>query len=131
MTHAACCRGRRAERDPAHSVFDHRTGDPGDLRDRRVHGAQRRVRHIWLMLAFGIVGYVFKKLDYPLAPLVLALVLGDRAEDAFRQSMLASRGGLDIFWNNGLVGTIMTLAVVGLVWSLLGSVRERFSQRAA
>jgi putative tricarboxylic transport membrane protein len=74
---------------------------------------------------------VFKKLDYPLAPLVLALVLGDRAEDAFRQSMLASRGGLDIFWNNGLVGTIMTLAVAGLVWSLLGSVRERFSQRAA
>jgi putative tricarboxylic transport membrane protein len=86
---------------------------------------------IWLMLAFGIVGYVFKKLDYPLAPLVLALVLGDRAEDAFRQSMLASRGGLEIFWNNGLVGTIMTLAVGGLAWSLLGSVRERFSQRAA
>ncbi|MDB5754762.1 MAG: tctA3 [Massilia sp.] len=93
-----------------------------------VHNAEF---DIWLMLAFGIVGYVFKKLDYPLAPLVLALVLGDRAEDAFRQSMLASRGGLDIFWNNGLVGTIMTLAVAGLVWSLLGSVRARFSQRAA
>ena len=75
---------------------------------------------IWLMLAFGIVGYVFKKLDCPLAP----LVLGDRAEDAFRQSMLASRGGLEIFWNNGLVGTIMTLAVGGLAWSLLGSVRS-------
>ena len=35
---------------------------------------------IWLMLVFGVVGYVFKKLDYPLAPLVLALVLGDMAE---------------------------------------------------
>ena len=86
---------------------------------------------IWLMLAFGIVGYVFKKLDYPLAPLVLALVLGDRAEDAFRQSMLASRGGLEIFWANGLVGTIMTLAVVGLAWSLLSSAREKLRQRAA
>jgi TctA family transporter len=86
---------------------------------------------IWLMLAFGIVGYVFKKLDYPLAPLVLALVLGDRAEDAFRQSMLASRGGLDIFWNNGLVGTIMTLAVAGLVWSLLGPARARFFRARA
>ena len=93
-----------------------------------VHNAEF---DIWLMLAFGIVGYVFKKLDYPLAPLVLALVLGDRAEDAFRQSMLASRGGLGIFWDNALVGTIMTLAVAGLVWSLLGSVRERFSRRAA
>ena len=35
---------------------------------------------VWLMLVFGVVGYVFKKLDYPLAPLVLALVLGDMAE---------------------------------------------------
>jgi TctA family transporter len=34
---------------------------------------------VWLMLLFGVMGYVFKKLDYPLAPLVLALVLGDRA----------------------------------------------------
>jgi putative tricarboxylic transport membrane protein len=93
-----------------------------------VHNAQF---DIWLMLAFGIVGYVFKKLDYPLAPLVLALVLGDRAEDAFRQSMLASRGGLEIFWGNGLVGTIMTLAVAGLAWSLLGSLRKRFFPRAA
>jgi hypothetical protein len=39
--------------------------------------------------------------------------------------MLASRGGLEIFWANGLVGTIMTLAVAGLAWSLLGAVRQR------
>jgi TctA family transporter len=93
-----------------------------------VHNAQF---DIWLMLIFGIIGYIFKKLDYPLAPLVLALVLGDRAEDAFRQSMLASKGGLGIFWANGLVGTIMTLAIVGLAWSLLGSLRDRARLRAA
>ncbi|MFL6718813.1 MAG: tripartite tricarboxylate transporter permease [Burkholderiaceae bacterium] len=93
-----------------------------------VHNAQF---DIWLMLIFGIIGYVFKKLDYPLAPLVLALVLGDRAEDAFRQSMLASKGGLGIFWNNGLVGTIMTLAVAGLAWSVIGGLRDRYRLRAA
>jgi putative tricarboxylic transport membrane protein len=43
-----------------------------------------------MMMVFGVVGYVFKKLKYPLAPLVLALVLGDMAETAFRQSMLLS-----------------------------------------
>ncbi len=37
---------------------------------------------VWYMLGFGVLGYVFKKLDYPLAPLVLALVLGDMAENA-------------------------------------------------
>ena len=57
-----------------------------------------------------MVGYVFKKLDYPLAPLVLALVLGDKAEDSFRQAMLVSQGDTAIMWSNPLVGTITTLA---------------------
>jgi putative tricarboxylic transport membrane protein len=72
---------------------------------------------VWLMLIFGVVGYIFKKLDYPMAPMVLALVLGDRAEDAFRQSMLSSQGSLTIFYGNGLVGTITTIALAMLFWS--------------
>ena len=71
---------------------------------------------IWLMLAFGVVGYVFKKLDYPLAPLVLALVLGDRAEVSFRQAMLGSEGSMSIFWANGLVATLVALALALLLW---------------
>src|SRR5213596_2285470 len=51
---------------------------------------------IWYMVIFGVVGYVFKKLDYPLAPLVLALVLGDLAENALRQSLIMSQGSLDL-----------------------------------
>ena len=45
---------------------------------------------IWLMLVFGVVGYVFKKIGIPLAPFTLALVLGSRAEDAFRLSMIGA-----------------------------------------
>jgi putative tricarboxylic transport membrane protein len=74
---------------------------------------------VWLMLVFGVIGYVFKKLDYPLAPLVLALVLGDAAENAFRQSMLMSQGTLTIFYANGLVGTFTTIALVLLFWPLI------------
>ncbi|WP_336694083.1 tripartite tricarboxylate transporter permease [Delftia acidovorans] len=93
-----------------------------------VHG---NATDIWLMLAFGVVGYVFKKLDYPLAPMVLAIVLGDRMEDAFRQSMLSSQGALGIFWHNGLSGTITTLALLMLVWPLLGKLRAMaFGSRA-
>ncbi|MGH7797948.1 MAG: tripartite tricarboxylate transporter permease, partial [Candidatus Binatia bacterium] len=51
---------------------------------------------IWYMLIFGVIGYVFKKLDYPLAPLVLALVLGDMAENALRQSLIMSQGSIAI-----------------------------------
>jgi putative tricarboxylic transport membrane protein len=74
---------------------------------------------VWLMLVFGVMGYIFKKLDYPLAPLVLALVLGDRAEDSFRQSMLLSQGDVSIFYANGLVGGITTLALLLLFWPLI------------
>lgn len=74
---------------------------------------------IWLMLMFGVIGYVFKKLDYPLAPLVLALVLGDKAEDAFRQSMLLSQGELSIMVSNPLVGSITGLALLLLFWPLI------------
>src|SRR5688500_4454496 len=43
---------------------------------------------VWMMLVFGVVGYVLQKLNYPLAPLVLAIVLGDKAEEGFRQALL-------------------------------------------
>ncbi|QDW38914.1 tripartite tricarboxylate transporter permease [Bradyrhizobium sp. KBS0727] len=69
-----------------------------------------------LMLGFGIVGYLFKKLYYPLAPLVLAIVIGDKAEDAFRQSMLMSKGSLGIFFENRLV---TSLVVAGMALLLL------------
>ncbi|HYC49410.1 MAG TPA: tripartite tricarboxylate transporter permease [Burkholderiales bacterium] len=87
-----------------------------------VHNA---MLDIWFMLLFGVAGYAFKKLSYPLAPLVLALVLGDRAEDAFRQSMLMSQGDMSIFFSNWLVGTIMALGVVMLLWPLYHRIRDR------
>jgi putative tricarboxylic transport membrane protein len=76
---------------------------------------------LWMALAFGIAGYLFKKLDYPIAPLVLAMVLGDKAEDAFRQSMIMSKGSLSIFWSNGLVGTLITLGLLLAFWPIIGS----------
>ena len=77
---------------------------------------------IWLMMGFGVLGYIFKKLNYPMAPMVLALVLGDRAEDSFRQSMLMSQGSVDVFFSNYLVGSITGLALVLLLWPLFGKV---------
>jgi len=84
---------------------------------------------VWLMLVFGVVGYLFKKLKYPLAPMVLALVLGDMAEASFRQSMLLSQGSLAIFWSNPLVGSIVGLAILLLLWPLLGRARAYYQAR--
>ncbi len=87
-----------------------------------VHNA---LLDVVLMIVFGVVGYIFKKLNYPLAPLVLALVLGDLAEASFRQAMLMSQGSLAIFWANGLVATIMALGMLMLFWQPLNALLGR------
>src|SRR6266568_598801 len=74
---------------------------------------------VLLMLGFGIVGYLFKKLSYPLAPLVLAIVIGDKAEDAFRQAMLMSKGSLAIFFSNALVATLVLAGITLLLLPLI------------
>jgi putative tricarboxylic transport membrane protein len=89
-----------------------------------AYAVQNAMFDIWLMLLFGVVGYVFKKIGIPLAPMTLALVLGSRTEDAFRLSMIGAGGDLRVFWSNGLVGTIMTLALIMLFWPLISRLFE-------
>jgi putative tricarboxylic transport membrane protein len=84
-----------------------------------------------MMLVFGVVGYLFKKLRYPLAPLVLALVLGKMAESSFRQAMLLSDGSVSIFWSNPLVASIAGLAIVLLLWPLWGALKDMARSREA
>jgi putative tricarboxylic transport membrane protein len=74
---------------------------------------------VWMMVVFGVLGYLFKKLQYPLAPMVLAIVLGDRAESSFRQAMLVSQGDLSIFFSKPLVASLTGLALFLLAWPLL------------
>jgi putative tricarboxylic transport membrane protein len=74
---------------------------------------------VWYMLIFGVIGYVFKKLDYPLAPLVLALVLGDLAESALRQSLIISQGSLAVFFMRPISAAISTLAIFFAVMPLI------------
>ena len=74
---------------------------------------------VYLMVIFGVIGYAFKKLGYPLAPMVLALVLGDRAEENFRNAIKGSQGDLTVFFSNGLVGSLTALALLLLFWPLI------------
>jgi len=76
---------------------------------------------VWMMVVFGVAGYFLKKLAYPLAPMVLAIVLGDRAESSFRQAILGSQGDLAVFFSNELVGSITSLALFMLFWPLISA----------
>ena len=87
------------------------------------------VSDVGLMLVFGVLGYFFKKLDYPIAPMVLAMVLGDRSEEAFRQSLLLSRGDLSIFWSSPISATLMVLSALLIVLPLLARLLRRLRRR--
>lgn len=84
-----------------------------------------RMMDVYLALGFGVIGYLFKKLDYPIAPLILAMVLGDKMEDAFRQSMLLSQGSFSVFFANGLVTTLMVLAGLLACWGVMPRLGKR------
>jgi putative tricarboxylic transport membrane protein len=79
-----------------------------------------------VLVVFGVVGYLMKKLDFEPAPLVLAFVLGRMAEEALRQSLLISRGSPAILFSRPLATTILALAVVA---ALLPVVVPRLRQR--
>jgi putative tricarboxylic transport membrane protein len=84
---------------------------------------------VWMMVVFGVLGYLFKKLQYPLAPLVLAIVLGDAAETSFRPSMLVSQGDMSIFFSKGLVGSLTVLALFLLFWPMISWALARLRSR--
>jgi putative tricarboxylic transport membrane protein len=74
---------------------------------------------------------VFKKLDYPLAPLVLALVLGDLAENALRQSLIMSQGSLTVFVSRPIAGAITAIALFFLLMPILTPWWRRLRGRRA
>ncbi len=73
------------------------------------------VADIWIMVFVGLAGYVFRKLDYPVAPLVLALVVGPMLENSLRQSLLMSHGSYTIFLTDPISLTILTISAACLV----------------
>lgn len=67
---------------------------------------------VWLMLIFGVGAYLLRKLDYPLAPAVLAIVLGPIAEPKMRQSLLISGGDFTVFFTRPIAGPITVIAII-------------------
>ncbi len=69
---------------------------------------------LWLILFFGIVGYVFGKVDIPVAPLVLSLVLGGIMEQSFRQAMTISGGDVKIFYGSTITVILLAMSVISV-----------------
>jgi putative tricarboxylic transport membrane protein len=70
---------------------------------------------LYLILFFGVVGYIFDKIDIPVAPLVLSLVLGGIMEQSFRQAMTISGGNPKIFFNSTITITLVVLSIISIL----------------
>jgi putative tricarboxylic transport membrane protein len=84
-----------------------------------VYSLQNSMFDVWVAVAFGVVGYLMKRFDYPAAPLVLALVLGPLLERSLRQSLTISHGSFDIFVSRQASLAMLVVAVVVLAAPLL------------
>ncbi len=77
---------------------------------------------IWLAIGFGILGYVFRVGSVPLAPMVIALVLGRKAETGLRQSLQLSGGDFSIFFTRPMSAVLMTMGILVLAGPILGAI---------
>lgn len=84
-----------------------------------IYAVDYSLLDVQLMILFGVMGYIFRKLDYPLAPLVLALVLGPLIERALRQTMIMSRGSMEILFVRPICFTLIALGLLALMLPLL------------
>jgi len=71
---------------------------------------------VFITVVFGLIGYWLRKMKYPLAPLVVALVLGDQAEKTFRQSLIASGGNPLVFVSGPLAATLLAISALMLFY---------------
>jgi len=94
-----------------------------------VYTINNNVFDIYIMIFFGIEGYLSRKFEFEPAPFILAVVLGPMMEKAFRQSLIMFQGDLSVFISRPISGVIFGLAVILLVLPLItgGIKREKIA----
>lgn len=83
-----------------------------------TYGIRNNFFDVWVAVAFGALGYLMRKLEFPAAPVVLALILSRMMEAALRQSLIISRGSLDIFVTRPMSLALISLAVLSIAFSI-------------
>lgn len=89
------------------------------------YAPEQSLHDVWLMVLFGVVGYLMRKLNYPVAPAVLAIVLGPLAEQSLRQSLLASQGDMLIFVQRPISATCLLIALGLMLYPVISKLRKR------
>jgi putative tricarboxylic transport membrane protein len=84
-----------------------------------AYGLSNNVDDLYIMFAFGLIGYYMRKYQYPIAPAVLGLVLGDRAELSLRRALLLSLGDPLILVTKPISAILLILAALSILYPML------------
>ena len=94
------------------------------------YAPENSMHDVWLILIFGVCGYLLRKLNYPLAPAVLAIVLGPLAEKYFRQAMIISHGDVGTFVERPLAAVFMAVALGMICFPIYNALKRRSAAAA-
>lgn len=83
-----------------------------------------RVFDIWVMLGFGLLGFALREMKYPMAPLVLGIVLGDILDKNFRRGMVLSDGSVEPFLTRPISAGFAVLTLIAILWSRRSATRS-------
>jgi putative tricarboxylic transport membrane protein len=84
-----------------------------------------------ILLGFGVLGYFFRKIQFDIAPMVLAMIIGPTLEIAFRQSLMRSAGSFAIFWQSSIALTLISLSFLLFLWNIYRSLKPKASWEKA
>jgi len=93
--------------------------------------ARNNITDVWLVVVFGVVGYLFERFRFPVAPLVLGVILGPLAETNFMTTMISYGNDWTVFFTRPVSGTVMVIALFALVYPLIRHTLHKRRTRGA
>ena len=94
-----------------------------------TYAVNNSIFDIWIMILFGLLGYLFDKIKFPLSTIVLGLVLGPLAESEFRRSLEMSNGDLSIFFTRPISFGLLILAAIAFIYGLYKTYKQQSAVR--
>jgi putative tricarboxylic transport membrane protein len=90
-----------------------------------AYSSRNNITDVWMIVMFGVVGYLFQKFRFPIAPMVLGSILGPLAENAFMTTMFSSQNDWTVFFTRPISGAVMALSAMALLFPLIRYLRQR------
>lgn len=84
-----------------------------------IYSVSHSALDLYFMIGFGVLGYIFRKVDIPLVPIILGMLLGPEMESSLRHALVLSDGDWSVLFNSGLSIGLWTVAILGLVLPII------------